>query len=71
MNINILRYSLFGVAGGQEVGLTFVIFSCFFFYRKKSLNSCFYQNEICSNGTLTKPRVFNLFLVYHPLLTAE
>ena len=26
MNINILRYSLFGIAGGQEVDLTFVNF---------------------------------------------
>ena len=24
MNINILRYSLFGIAGGQEVDYTFV-----------------------------------------------
>ena len=26
MNINILRYSLFGIAGGQEVNHTFVKF---------------------------------------------
>ena len=26
MNINILRYSLFGIAGGQEVNYTFVKF---------------------------------------------
>ena len=26
MNINILRYSLFGIAGGQEVDLNFVKF---------------------------------------------
>ena len=28
MNINILRYSLFGIAGGQEVDHTFVKFKC-------------------------------------------
>ena len=27
MNTNILRYSLFGIAGGQEVDYTFVKFS--------------------------------------------
>ena len=27
MNINILRYSLFGIAGGQEVDLNFTFFS--------------------------------------------
>ena len=28
MNINILRYSLFGIAGGQEVYLNFFKFKC-------------------------------------------
>ena len=30
MNINILRYSLFGIAEGQEVDHTFVRFNKFF-----------------------------------------
>ena len=31
MNINILRYSLFGIAGGQEVDHTFVKFKSPYF----------------------------------------
>ena len=33
MNINILRYSLFGIAGGQEVDHTFVKFTIRFVER--------------------------------------
>ena len=32
MNTNILRYSLFGVAEGQEIDYTFVKFTVYFVY---------------------------------------
>ena len=40
MNINILRYSLFGIAGGQEVDLNcYILLKKFFYQRNKSFCS--------------------------------
>ena len=59
MNINILRYSLFGIAGGQEVDRNFSQI-----YYLPSYNDCIintsdlgnlFNSAVGFDGTLTKP----------------
>ena len=58
MNINILRYSLFGIAGGQEVDRNFSEI-----YYLPSYNDCI-VNVFCSCFLHLHNRVLNLKCLY-------
>ena len=52
MNINILHYSLFGIAGGQEVDRSFSLIYYLPFYNACIMKCLYYNIAVLRNGCL-------------------